>query len=216
MTKRSSAKQHGLTLIELLVTMVLLGFVVALMSGAFVQIAQMLRISSEYGNGFAGRWVPTRTLQNIVANISQDPNETSPLLGAAERVIFSTLALPPNYNGIVQRATLELKRSNYVAGTETQSTLQLLQSNPNAPTDQSKPQELAVFNGRLIFIYLDAQGKEFRQWPPQGTTQTDTLPSAIGLRDEADQGKIVQLAYYEGETTSKRSSGAGLMLWLQR
>ena len=38
--------QRGLTLIELLVTMVLLGFIVALMSGAFVQIAQKLRISS--------------------------------------------------------------------------------------------------------------------------------------------------------------------------
>ena len=43
---RRGNTQHGLTLIELLVTVVILSFTVALMSGAFSQIAQMLRIST--------------------------------------------------------------------------------------------------------------------------------------------------------------------------
>lgn len=212
----SATTQRGLTLIELLVTMVLLGFVVALMSGAFVQIAQMLRISSEHGNGFIGRWVPSRTLQDIVANLSPDPSEPNPVVGTAQRVTLSTLALPPSFSGAIKRATIEVRQDSYSATTPAQSTLTLLEAAANSPLDQTKPVELGVFNGRLIFVYFDARGREFRQWPPQGTTQPDKLPSAIGLRDEADQNKLLHLAFYEGEVTDKRSAGVGSMFGLQQ
>ena len=49
---KQAHQQRGLTLIELLVTVVILSFTVALMSGAFGQIAQMLRVSTEHSNGF--------------------------------------------------------------------------------------------------------------------------------------------------------------------
>lgn len=216
MRLQSAVKQRGLTLIELLVTMVLLGFVVALMSGAFVQIAQMLRISSEHGNGFIGRWVPSRTLQDIVANLSPDPSEPNPVVGTAQRVTLSTLALPPSFSGAIKRATIEITQDSGTADTPAHSTLTLLEAAADAPLSQTKPVALGRFGGRLIFIYLDAKGREFRQWPPQGTTQPDKLPSAIGLRNEADQNKLLHLAYYEGEVTDKRSGGVGSMFGLQR
>ena len=96
--------------------MVLLGFVVALMSGAFVQIAQMLRISSEHGNGFSGRWTQSRAMQDMVANMLPDPAFDIPLVGKSGEMTFSTLALPPTANGVAQRATLVLKTSAFEIG----------------------------------------------------------------------------------------------------
>ena len=49
---KQAHQQRGLTLIELLVTVVILSFTVALMSGAFGQIAQMLRDAGPWGQMF--------------------------------------------------------------------------------------------------------------------------------------------------------------------
>ena len=206
--------QRGMTLIELLVTMVLLGFIVALMSGAFVQIAQMLRISSEHGNGFSGRWTQSRALQDIVANLVPEPDVPKPLEGTAARISLTTLALPPVASGIAQRATLELVTSNYSAEAPMTTVLQVTAATAStdafARTD-AKPFELARFNGRLFFVYVDEKGKESRQWPPFGADSTNKLPNAIGLRDEAKQGSLVQLANYEGRIQDKAALGLGAM-----
>lgn len=199
-------RQRGLTLIELLVTMVLLGFIVALMSGVFVQIAQMLRISSEHGNGFSSRWTQSRALQDMVANLAVDPELPKPLAGTASQIQLTTLALPPVASGAAQRATLELKASSYSADAETTTVLQVAGTPAIFGNGEVKPFELARYSGRLVFVYLDHTGKEFRQWPPLGANQLNKLPSAIGLRDEAHQNKLVQLAYYEGQTVA-RSGG---------
>lgn len=201
--QRRLRRQRGLTLIELLVTMVLLGFIVALMSGAFVQIAQMLRISSEHGNGFASRWTQSRALQDMVANLAADPELPNPLEGTAARIQLTTLALPPAASGTPQRATLELKTSGYSADADITTVLQVAGTPVSFGAAEVKPFELARYRGRLVFVYLDATGKESRQWPPLGATQLNKLPSAIGLRDEAKQSALVQLAYYEGLTAAK-------------
>jgi general secretion pathway protein J len=198
--------QRGLTLIELLVTMVLLGFVVALMSGAFVQIAQMLRISSEHGNGFSGRWTQSRALQDIVANMVADPALEVPVNGTASRLTITSLAIPPVSSGTAQRATLELRVNNSSGGDST-TVLELPALASTLPGTQDKPFELARYQGRLRFIYLDSQGLEHRQWPALGTTQRDKMPVAIGLRDESEQNGLVQIAHYEGALSAKQSSG---------
>ena len=118
--------QRGLTLIELLVTMVLLGFVVALMSGAFVQIAQMLRISSEHGNGFSGRWTQSRGLQDAVANMLPDPAYDIPLVGSSARMTFTTLALPPLADGVARLAKLILKTNAFAPDAQTITKEELL------------------------------------------------------------------------------------------
>ena len=212
----TSKHQNGLTLIELLVTMVLLGFVVALMSGAFVQIAQMLRISSEHGNGFSGRWTQSRGMQDMVANMLPDPGYDVPLVGKSAEMTLTTMALPPVASGVAQRATLILKTSSFASDAETATALQLTPFNePKARTDVA-PFEVAKYKGRLFFVYLDASGVEYRQWPPAGATQTDKLPSAIGLRDESQQGDLVQMARYEGILSSKRGGGLEGMFGVPR
>ena len=202
--------QRGMTLIELLVTMVLMGFIVSLMSGAFVQIAQMLRISSEHGNGFSGRWTQSRALQDIVANLVPEPDLLKPLEGTTARISLTTMALPPVANGIAQRAKLELVSSEYSPGAPMSTVLQVTAEPPSTDTfarSDAKPFELARFNGRLIFVYVDDKGKESRQWPPFGAEKPGKLPKAIGLRDESKQGNLVQLANYEGPVEGKLNDG---------
>jgi general secretion pathway protein J len=199
--------QHGLTLIELLVTMVLLGFVVALMSGAFVQIAQMLRISSEHGNGFSGRWTQSRSMQDLVSNMVPDPAYEIPLVGKATVMTLTTLALPPHAKGVAQRATLSLNTNAFAAGTEETTALQVNPGNDVLIDSGKLLFEIARYKGRLIFVYVDASGREYRQWPPSGTIQTDKLPSAIGLRDESQQNRLVLIANYEGILSTKRGGG---------
>jgi general secretion pathway protein J len=209
-------KQQGLTLIELLVTMVLLGFVVALMSGAFVQIAQMLRISSEHSNGFSERWTHSRAMQDIVANLVPDPTQEIPLDGKASNLTLTTLALPPHYSGIAQRARIELKSGAYNAGEEA-TTILHIRAVTDTPLLQDKPAfEIARYKGRLIFVYLDSLGKEYSQWPPAGTTQVDKLPSAVGLRDESRQNALVHIAHYEGIISSKLNNGLEGMFGVTR
>jgi general secretion pathway protein J len=207
--------QHGLTLIELLVTMVLLGFVVALMSGAFVQIAQMLRISSEHGNGFSGRWTQSRALQDIVANMVADPSLEAPVTGTASRLTITSLAIPPVASGTAQRATLDLRVNNAANGDST-TVLEVPALAGALPRRQDKPFELARYTGRLRFIYLDNLGVEHRQWPPLGTTQPEKMPVAIGLRDESERNSLVQLAHYEGALSAKQGSGLGGFLGVTR
>lgn len=199
--------QQGLTLIELLVTMVLLGFVIALMSGAFVQIAQMLRISSEHGNGFPGRWTQSRAMQDVVSNLVPDPAYDVPLTGKSAVITLTTMALPPTADGVARRATLSLKASAFAADADTVTVLEVGQAGETADFKDPAPFELARYKGRLIFVYVDAKGTEHRQWPPSGTVQTDKLPSAIGLRDESQQNSLLQMARYEGVLSSKRGGG---------
>lgn len=196
--------------------MVLLGFVVALMSGAFVQIAQMLRISSEHGNGFSGRWTQSRAMQDMVANMLPDPAFDVPLVGKSGEFTFSTLAMPPTANGVAQRATLVLKTSAFVSDAQTTTAIQLSPAILATGKTDQLPFEVASYKGRLIFVYVDAKGLEHRQWPPAGTLQTDKLPSAIGLRDESQQGSLVQMARYEGILSSKRSGGLEGMFGVTR
>jgi general secretion pathway protein J len=204
-------RQQGLTLIELLVTMVLLSFIVALMSGAFVQISQMLRISSEHGNGFSGRWVQSRALNDIVANMVADPALPIPLTGAPNRIALTTLVLPPNAKGIAQRATLDLRTDNNGI-----TILQLERAQELGSRSEDKTFELARFEGRLKFFYLDAKNQEHMQWPPSGATQLDKLPSAIGLRDATRQDTLVQIAHYEGTPVAKANNGLGVMFGATR
>lgn len=196
--------------------MVLLGFVVALMSGAFVQIAQMLRISSEHGNGFSGRWTQSRAMQDMVANMLPDPAFDVPLVGKSGEFTFSTLAMPPTANGVAQRATLVLKTSAFESEAQTTTAIQLSPAILATGKTDQLPFEVASYKGRLIFVYVDAKGLEHRQWPPAGTLQTDKLPSAIGLRDESQQGSLVQMARYEGILSSKRSGGLEGMFGVTR
>ncbi len=196
---KTLARQSGLTLIELLVTVVILSFTVALMSGAFGQIAQMLRISTEHSNGFLGRWNQSRALHDMVANMVIDPNLEQPFTGRPEQLDMVTLAIPNGPPGVPRPARLLLKSAEGQEGTD-------LLLDASAPRGGSAALRLTRFPGRLEFRYVDRQGEEHLQWPPLGLTANRPMPSGVVLRDVANQRTIVRAAAFEGDLQPKNNA----------
>ncbi len=196
-----SRKQGGLTLIELLVTVVILSFTVALMSGAFGQIAQMLRVSTEHSNGFLSRWTQSRALYDMVANMVVDPTLERPFVGGYEELDMVTLAYPEGPTGTPRAAHLFLTPSN--DGDTTSTELQL--KNPNT-RDNQPAIKLARLPGRLEFRFVDHLGQEHPQWPPTGMAASRPMPSAVLLKDTNSQRTVVRAAAYEGRLTPKNNA----------
>jgi len=192
--------QHGMTLIELLVTVVILGFAVGIMSGAFTQIAQMLRVSTEHSNGFLGRWNQSRALYDMVSNMVIDPALEKPFAGQPMQLDMVTLALPDGPRGVARRARLRLKS----ADTDDDST-ELWLENP-AVADTPSSIGLARFPGRLEFRFVDHKAQEHTQWPPGGTTIYRALPSAILIRQVDGSRLVVRMAAYEGSLSLKNNA----------
>ena len=108
---QSKQKSKGLTLIELLVTVVILSFTVAILSGAFNQISQILRISSEQSNGFPARWSQSRALYDLVGNMVIDPTREKAFKGNHESIETVSLAVPESQPGIAHPFKLVIKPS---------------------------------------------------------------------------------------------------------
>lgn len=200
------AKQQGLTLIELLVTMVILGFVIATMSGALTQISQMLRISAEQTSGFLGRWTQSRALYDIVANMTLDPTQDQPFTGTPNRIDLISLTTPNAPLGQPQRLRLLL---GPVKDQSNQTQLQVSELDADATPED--PQWLASFQGRIEFRYIDKQQQEHRQWPINNGQQTQQMPSAIVLRDSDSQALVVRMAGYMGPVNPANQLGQALL-----
>lgn len=202
-------KQQGLTLIELLVTMVILGFVIATLSGALTQISQMLRISTEQTNGFLARWTQSRALFDIIGNMVPNPTQDQPFKGTPTSIELVSLASPDTSLGPPKRLRLVLDPVKDQAN-KTQVQLSDLESaNPAADS-----QMLASFQGRIEFRYLDKQQTEHSQWPVNNGQQTQQLPSAIVLRDTGRQESLIRMMGYMGPVNPNNSIGQ-LMLGRQ-
>lgn len=193
-------RQRGLTLIELLVTVVILSFTVALMSGAFGQIAQMLRVSTEHSNGFLSRWNQSRALYDMVANMVIDPTLEKPFTGQYQQLEMVTLLLPDGPPGAPRPARLQLKPA-----TDADNSTDLTLQNPTAPSN-TPPLKLARLPGRLEFRFVDHQGQEHAQWPPNGVAEYRPMPSVILLKDTNSQRTIARAAAYEGSLTPKNNA----------
>jgi len=196
----SARHQSGLTLIELLVTVVILSFTVALMSGAFNQIAQMLRISTEHSNGFLDRWNRSRALYDMVANMVIDPTLERPFTGQYQQIDMVTLAFPGGPPGVARPARVQLKVS-----TEPGGGTELLLINPTADR-RTSPQRLVLLPGRMEFRFVDHRGNEHRQWPPTGMAESRPMPSAILLHELDSKTPLYRFAAYDGPLAPNNSA----------
>ena len=203
----ANANQRGLTLIELLVTMVILGFVITTLSGALSQISQMLRISSEQTHGFLGRWTQSRAIFDIVANMALDPTLDEPFKGAPERMELVSLSSPDAPVGEPRRLLLVLEPGQ----DRTEPVTRIKLTDLDAIPPVSNAQLLTAFKGRLEFRYLDKQQREHSQWPVSNAQQTQKLPSAVVLRDTGRQQILVRMAAYPGQVNPPNSIGQALL-----
>lgn len=199
---RHTRKTAGLTLIELLVTVVILSFTVALMSGAFNQISQILRVSSEQSNGFPARWIQSRALYDLVGNMVIDPTREKAFKGDYQSIEAVSLAVPEEQPGIAHAVKLTLKTSK---DSEQVSDL-LLVPLRTFGSEQPQPIKLASFEGRLEFIFVDHLLAEHAQWPPNGMGENRPMPSAILLRATDGKRTVMRLAAYEGNLSPPNSA----------
>lgn len=197
--------QRGLTLIELLVTMVILGFVIATMSGALTQISQMLRISSEQTNGFLGRWTQSRALFEIIGNMVPDPTQDKPFVGAPNRIELVSLTTPEVALGRPQRLRIDIEP---VKDQVNQTQLQIREIDDDAV---GRSQWLASFPGSIEFRYVDQQQQEHRQWPIENGQQSQQMPTAIVLRDTGSQEAVVRIAGYMGPINPSNRLGQAFL-----
>ena len=179
-------KQAGLTLIELLVSLVILGFVVTIMSGAFSQMAQVVRIAENVNGNFQGQWVRLNALRDLVANLTLPKNIEKPFSGNDTGFEAYTLAMPQRDWGQVTLATATLK-PNTDGGTD------LFVSAENVP-----PLIVASWKMPVVMEYQTIQGATESVWPPMSGKAEDVLPRAVVIRAKSGEQRVQMLAVYDG------------------
>jgi prepilin-type N-terminal cleavage/methylation domain-containing protein len=205
MPSDSQPRQRGFTLIELLVTIVILGFVIGVMSSAFTQVAHILRVAAENGSGFQERWLRTRVLQELVANLVLTEHSSSRLTGTADAFDCLTLASPLAAPGAPQRVHVTLEPASFADGrTGTDLSVRDLD-----PVPALKSQEAATrwvrWPGTLRFSYIDRAGKEYASWPP-AEDRADELPSELLVRPAGDDKVLMRSAIFEGALYKPRAA----------
>lgn len=201
-----SGVQRGFTLIELLVTIVILGFVIGLMSGAFTQVAQILRISADSGNGFQERWLRSRALQELVANLAPGGEDADSWpSGTAESLDCRTLASPLSQPGLPQRVRVSLAAATSADGRPA-TELRIRSLEPASPLAREERDTVWTgWPGRLRFAYIDRTGQEYPAWPPTAQRREE-LPSEILVRPEQEDRVLVRTAVFEGPLYRPKSA----------
>lgn len=191
---RERATQRGFTLLEVLVAVLLFAVASALAYGGLRSLVRAQEHSAEVAARL-GR------LQFAVGLIERD------VASAALRAVRDNYGAPrPMLEGETQRVELtrhghanalalpraELERVAYVRRDDRLFRLRwpVLDRAPG-----TRPVEDELIDGvdRMDVVYLDAQGREHRQWPPRGGIG-DALPRAIRVTLEVqDFGEILRV-----------------------
>lgn len=195
-------RQHGLTLVEMLVAMVILGFMMALVSEVVFQVSQVARTADSVSRGALARfhtgWSAEGLLSNLLA--PEEAGDNPSLTGTASRLSgFSALPLDGSEVGI-QPFELELKP----AATEAKATELWATSRP-AGAARAEPVVIARFARRAEFAFADRQGALLSAWPPlaDNANEAGALPRAVAVRD-ADSGALLMWYAFQGEVLKAR------------
>lgn len=183
---RPHSRQHGFTLLEVLVAVLLFAVASALAYGGLRGIVR----AQEQG---AAAKAQLGKLQFAVSLIERD------VVSAAPRSVRDAYGAPrPVLEGESQRLELtryghanvlalpraEMERVAYLRRDD-----QLLRLRwpvlDRAPGTQAVEDELLDGVSRMEVVYLDAQGREHRQWPPPRGV-SETLPRALRITLEVD------------------------------
>ncbi len=184
--------QSGLTLIELLVSLVILGFVITIMSGAFFQVAQVVRIAENVNGQFQPQWVRLHALTDLVGNLVLPEDVERPFQGDGKGFEGFSLSLPQSDWGNVQafRAKLEEKQQGGVDLTITVA--------------EEKPIVVASWDIPVELEYLATDGTTQSVWPPLGKV-TDALPSGVVVRARSGEQLAQMIATYNGARKAEPS-----------
>lgn len=197
MQLRSS--QTGLTLVELLVSMLIMGFVLTLVSQAVFQVSQVTRSAQNATAALAGRWAGGWAVSSALANLVAPPEVPlgKAFEGTPDRLsAYTTMPVDGGQTG-VKGFLLEL-----VSTRDDAKDTAMQASYPSLNATSNLPATVANFPGKVEFAYLDSSGQLQSQWPPlalSATRQPDDLPRAVVVRRPFG-GDVVMWYAFQGET----------------
>lgn len=175
-----SRSSRGLTLVELLVSMVIMGFVMTLVAQAVFQVGHIVRVADEsvirLGERWRAGWSLLPIMNNLVAPVEAGDR---PLVGTAVRFEgHSTVSLWGDDTGV--HPVVFALRPDGQKGTE-----MVYESVGGRTGVGDRGQVLARWPGRIELRYQATRGTEEIQWPPLTRTVLDgvLLPESIRLID---------------------------------
>lgn len=194
-------RRHGLTLVELLVSLTIMGFVMTLVSQAVYQTGQIVRVADESVVHLAARWSRGWAVTALVANLAA-PREGKllPMTGSSAKLNgYSTAPVDAPDSG-VQPFSLQL-RGDDAGGSE----LVYVPARPGA-----QPIIVAHWTSPVEFRYRAADGQRSDRWPTWTRSGRDTvlLPTAIELTEAG--GNVLVMAFEvpaAGARQAEESSG---------
>ena len=196
------ALQAGLTLVELLVSMVILGFVMTLVSEAVFQVAQIARAADATTRGLSARWGAGWSASGLFANLlaPEEPADKPPMVGSPTQVTGYT-AQPMNGGDTgIEPFELQLSPASSTRPGELPTT-ELTVITPGDNRRSSSSQVVASFPGRAEFAYIDRSGTTLPVWPPltRNEAAPEDLPRVVMVRDAAS-GQVLMWYGFQGET----------------
>ena len=196
--------QRGFTRVELLVALVILGFVMTLVSEAIFQVSQITRVADATTRGLTSRWGAGWSASGLFANLTVPEESKAPSMeGSASRVAgFTTLPLDGSSTGL-QRFELELRP----AADRSRSTEMVARSRDGSSV-RGETNVIALFAARAEFAFVDRAGKTLPGWPGVTSKEVDAeeLPSAVVVR-EVGSGNVLMWYPFLGETARPPARG---------
>jgi prepilin-type N-terminal cleavage/methylation domain-containing protein len=200
---------RGVTLIELLVAMLIMGFVMALVSQSMYQVSKLVDATESTQRQLGTRWAAGWSLGSLFGNlVAPQEARAQAFQGDAARLEgYSTAAVLSSEAQGVEQFVLRLQRSpGKAAGSELVMASRLSLAEAYAPE-----QVVGVFDAPVEFAYRDRTGQWRASWPLQGGLAdgavAEPLPSAVVVR-EVGRGRIF-IAYpvLASETAQRISVG---------
>lgn len=196
---RIEPRARGLTLIEMLVALVLLGLVMTLVSQAMFQAAQIARAADDSTRTLTQRWAGGWGLAPLVANLAAPLDQPEPWFeGSPQRIAgWSTAPLSGAGTG-VERFELSFRPD------PDDATRSQLVSRPSG--FGAAVEVVAVFPGRAAFEFVGRAQTSTTTWPAlaqsgagSNTLDAEQLPRAIVVRD-ATTGLALMRYSFLGES----------------
>jgi prepilin-type N-terminal cleavage/methylation domain-containing protein len=207
--------QRGVTLVELLVSMLILSAVMALVTQAVGQVERIVRVADESQRATAERWGAGWALQSVFANLVAPVEATgAPFSGSADRIQgYSTTAVLDASDGVRQFELNLRPAADGAGGVELQ--YRELGSSRDVPSASGV---VANFTGAAEFSYRNRAGQWFAVWPPAGSaTEGDVaerLPSAVRVAEAGGRALFITYpvlasgSYQRGDPKSPFGNGS--------
>jgi prepilin-type N-terminal cleavage/methylation domain-containing protein len=197
-----TARRRGLTLVELLVALVLLGLVMTLVSQAMFQAARIARAADESTRTLGQRWSGGYGLSPVLANLVAPQEQKEPWFeGQAQRITGWSSAPISGADTGVERFEVSIRQDP-----DDGERSQLV----NRPAGfGARLDVVAVFAARAEFAFVDRNGRSHPVWPPLATAgvardataaDAEQLPRAVVVRDSRSGDELLRYPF-QGETS---------------